>query len=434
MSERGVMVTVRSPGVVVGVSPGRMISYWSAAAADFYGLDANAVIGRHVEDVLAWAGSAPGIRGFLVPGDVRVFWHRASDRHGRLHWLQTTLTVTRDRRGLTERLYASVPAEDISSPAGTACASSPRPLRGIDDLVSLCSNRMALVYTPPGLRRLMGHDPRDILGRPSLEFVHPDDRGTWEATWQKALRQPYQRHRVEVRWQNTRGHWIYMATELENRLSDHTLTAVAVRTLDFGDSLAAHVARDEAEAALRTVLGFMSEGVWVVNARGRTIFASHTLGRLLDISPEQLSGLALDEVLDAGAAQSILSLPVGAQSSLRLPATTGCGNTLKVHVDVIPRADGAGQPDGAILLWRQAAPASDGPEHRGPSGWARRLDQARLTKREREVVRLLLRGDRVPAIADLLGTGQSTVRNQLSSVFRKLAVRSQQELIEALRG
>jgi PAS domain S-box-containing protein len=57
----------------------------------------------------------------------------------------------------------------------------------------------------------------------------------------------------------------------------------------------------------------------------------------------------------------------------------------------------------------------------------------RLSRREIEVVRLLLLGDRVPVIAKQLFISQSTVRNHLSSVFRKLRVTSQQELIVLLR-
>jgi DNA-binding NarL/FixJ family response regulator len=58
----------------------------------------------------------------------------------------------------------------------------------------------------------------------------------------------------------------------------------------------------------------------------------------------------------------------------------------------------------------------------------------RLSSRELEIVLRLLNGDRVPAIARTLFLSPSTVRNHLSSVFRKLRVGSQQELIDLLRG
>jgi DNA-binding CsgD family transcriptional regulator len=57
-----------------------------------------------------------------------------------------------------------------------------------------------------------------------------------------------------------------------------------------------------------------------------------------------------------------------------------------------------------------------------------------LSTRELDVVGRLVFGDRVPAIANALYISQSTVRNHLSSAFRKLRVASQQELIALLRS
>ena len=57
-----------------------------------------------------------------------------------------------------------------------------------------------------------------------------------------------------------------------------------------------------------------------------------------------------------------------------------------------------------------------------------------LSPREREVLWLLLEGSRVPAIARTLHISPHTVRNHLQSVFRKLEVGSQTELIEKLRS
>jgi DNA-binding CsgD family transcriptional regulator len=61
-------------------------------------------------------------------------------------------------------------------------------------------------------------------------------------------------------------------------------------------------------------------------------------------------------------------------------------------------------------------------------------DLHRLTTRELDIVGRLMTGDRVPAIATALFLSQSTVRNHLSGVFRKLKVSSQQELLDLLRA
>jgi DNA-binding CsgD family transcriptional regulator len=62
------------------------------------------------------------------------------------------------------------------------------------------------------------------------------------------------------------------------------------------------------------------------------------------------------------------------------------------------------------------------------------LDLSRLSPREEQIVLRLLAGDRVQLIAASLCLAPSTVRNHLSSVFRKFGVSSQQQLIVLLRA
>jgi DNA-binding CsgD family transcriptional regulator len=56
-----------------------------------------------------------------------------------------------------------------------------------------------------------------------------------------------------------------------------------------------------------------------------------------------------------------------------------------------------------------------------------------LSSRELEIVTRLVAGDRVASIAKQLFLSEGTIRNHLSSVFGKLGVRNQQELIDLLR-
>lgn len=65
---------------------------------------------------------------------------------------------------------------------------------------------------------------------------------------------------------------------------------------------------------------------------------------------------------------------------------------------------------------------------------AQRVGMQQLSSRELEIVARLVSGDRVPAIAQALFLSQSTIRNHLSSAFRKLGVTSQQELVDLYRA
>jgi len=57
-----------------------------------------------------------------------------------------------------------------------------------------------------------------------------------------------------------------------------------------------------------------------------------------------------------------------------------------------------------------------------------------LSPRESEIARMLMEGDRVSSIARALFISRHTVRNHLQSIYRKLGVGSQDELIEKLKA
>jgi DNA-binding NarL/FixJ family response regulator len=59
---------------------------------------------------------------------------------------------------------------------------------------------------------------------------------------------------------------------------------------------------------------------------------------------------------------------------------------------------------------------------------------ADLSSRQWEVLTRLLRGERVPRIAEALFLSQSTIRYDLADIFKKLGVHSQEELLDLFRG
>ena len=60
-------------------------------------------------------------------------------------------------------------------------------------------------------------------------------------------------------------------------------------------------------------------------------------------------------------------------------------------------------------------------------------DFENVSPREREVLSMLVSGSRVPAIASELHISPHTVRNHLKSIYRKIGVQTQSELIERVR-
>jgi DNA-binding CsgD family transcriptional regulator len=86
-------------------------------------------------------------------------------------------------------------------------------------------------------------------------------------------------------------------------------------------------------------------------------------------------------------------------------------------------------------MWRiavevEAAGIND-PPRPGHSWWANPAVRG-LSPRQSEILRRLIRGERIAAIARELFVSQSTVRNHLSAIYRRFGVHSQPELLARL--
>ena len=74
-------------------------------------------------------------------------------------------------------------------------------------------------------------------------------------------------------------------------------------------------------------------------------------------------------------------------------------------------------------LWRQWRPPGEGP-----------LSLGELSARERQIALLLIEGGCAKSISRQLSISPGTVRNHIKTVYRKLGVHSQVELLAAARN
>jgi PAS domain S-box-containing protein len=194
-----------------------------------------------------------------------------------------------------------------------------------------------------------------------------------------------------------------------------------------------HPTRNPPDVRLfRSIAELVNVGIWVVDRGGVTVFANGQLAGLLAVDVGRLYSSRLWELIDRGErrrSDSDLELrqPPGTYD-VRLVRGDGRPSRLQITTT---RWFVSGDHAGSIAICIEgdvAAPrvAPESPRAE-PPGWNT------LSRREREVIDDIALGDRVPLIASRMYISQSTVRNHLSSAFRKLNVSDQQELVELLR-
>jgi DNA-binding CsgD family transcriptional regulator len=331
-------------------------------------------------------------------------------------------------------------------------ASSGVPLAAVD----LPSGRVLAVN--PALADALGATVGEITGSSSLDWLSPDERHAAQLGYQaladgdltgyqavRRLANPHDPQQVFSVWVaavDVDGTRVGLASAIPSVVHDSQVRALPPTS----------TVPEPGNVVLGTV-----DGNWRVDR------VSQDVTPLLGLTPEQSAGQPVLGIVHPSDVPAFLTAVEHARRgqravrlALRLNARSGEWADVTVILATIAPSD---PPPLAFALMRNDAadphPAGSSRETRlethmlriadelHAAGLMPRLQQlpaladeprlGKLTSREWAVLTRLLDGQRVPAIAASLYVSQSTVRNHLSSIYAKLGVHSQVDLIRLIR-
>jgi PAS domain S-box-containing protein len=197
------------------------------------------------------------------------------------------------------------------------------------DVISISDASGVLKYVSPGIERLLGYRPEELVGRAGMDFVHPNDIELATSTRADVLTSDKGVRTVEIRARHRDGSWIWLEVRLSNRLNDPSIRGVVANFHDITE-------RKRAEGRHRAqseILRMIAEGDPLESTLSALVKTVEELGddsvclvMLLDESGKRLDLVAgpsvprkLKEALSSGVAVGELGTPCGiAASSKRL--------------------------------------------------------------------------------------------------------------------
>jgi PAS domain S-box-containing protein len=169
---------------------------------------------------------------------------------------------------------------------------TPDPYRLIEhssDYVVALDAEGRISFVSPSVERDFGYRAAELVGRPAVELLHPDDMGSVAA----ALSDSIARHRdpmpVDVRVRTRNGDYRTIEMLARNLLDDPAVAAIVVNGREVGE-------RRRAEARFRAAFDSSAIGMAFVGPDGSIVDVNGAFARMLGYAPEELRGRGWVEI------------------------------------------------------------------------------------------------------------------------------------------
>lgn len=170
--------------------------------------------------------------------------------------------------------------------------------------------------------RLFGWSRDEMVGRTSVDFIHPEDHGLAVESWMQMLGSPGPGRKVRVRHKHRDGSWVWVEMSNCNFLADSAYNCVVAEMVDISAEMATHqslkatesshpkpeqprplhetLGEREREHLLHRLAEALPLGVLQVDSQGRVVYANRRLHTILGAATaatvdEQLSMVVDDD-------------------------------------------------------------------------------------------------------------------------------------------
>jgi diguanylate cyclase (GGDEF)-like protein/PAS domain S-box-containing protein len=229
-------------------------------------------------------------------------------------------------------------------------------------IVSLSSDGLVVVnsdgtlrFASPAAESMLGYGAGDLVGLNAFDLVHPDDQvGALEGFESTMGSSDSRALPLLVRLRRADGSWVQSEIIATNHLEDEHVRGLLLNIRDVARSMRTEEALRESEAHHRLIVELAREGIWTVDAYGRTTFANRTMAEMLDTTvSEVLEGSMFDFVDDemkAAAAENFDRFKSAGAVEHDVQLTTKTGRTVWTRMNTSPITDHLGTYRGAIAL------------------------------------------------------------------------------------
>ena len=130
------------------------------------------------------------------------------------------------------------------------------------DLITVVDEHAVALYQSPSAARVLGYEPKDVVGSKLTDLLHPNDKSTVVGAFAELFKRPGDTLDLTFRLRHRDGSWVTMEGTVRNQLKDRNVDGFVVNTRDVTERERAAgelaEARDEAMEASRMKSQFLA--------------------------------------------------------------------------------------------------------------------------------------------------------------------------------
>lgn len=160
----------------------------------------------------------------------------------------------------------------------------------LSDIISIISIDGTTLYESPSVERVLGYRPEELIGRNIFGFIHPSDRPGAIATFRHAVEDDGRRPRLQYRFQHKDGSWRVLESVGKRFIDESGRVAGIVNSRDITARKLSEDALRASEEKYRQIVETANEGIWIIDAEGKTRFANRRMAEMIGTSVDEVLG------------------------------------------------------------------------------------------------------------------------------------------------
>lgn len=289
--------------IVISCSKDQLVKTWNKGAESFYHIKARNAIGKKITD-LVQIDYSPGSREEAHDElyEKGIWKGKVSYMiNGEKKYLSNSLSLVINEDG--ERMGVMVVGKDI-----TAQEQAEKKLRESElfyrnlfadslDGILLLDETGKLHFTSPSLKRILGYEPDEIIGRNAFEFVHPDDHELAVNSFMNEVSQSAELKYILVRLLKKTGEWLWCMVRGHNLLNNPHIGRMAIYFHD--DTLRREAEKNllKSESIKSAILNSSLDAIITITTDDIILEWNNAAERIFGYSQEEAIGKQMAELI-----------------------------------------------------------------------------------------------------------------------------------------